>query len=361
MTKTRRVAVIGLGHWYSAYGLARALPEYPAATLVAAASPESQKLDAFTSTFRVPGYLDYRELLEREQVDVVHIATPVSEMADVCIAAAQAGKHMVLGKPMAMTVAEADRMVEAVERAGVTCFPFQAIGRLRIADLVQRIRGGEIGDVKVIHQTCRWSIAEDWYQSGKPGWFADPRFVPGGAFIDEGIYWVDFFRYLTGSEIVQVEGRMANLVHTDIAVEDWGQATFTFANGIIATLEASWTINSPRKSGPSPKQNAVVRLEVVGSRGELMDQSFRSPGRAVLAAGAADWTFERQPEGPGFAPPAPFPLSHLIDCLDQNRPPVASIREARDAFVAAMAAYESARLGKAVTLGSATAIERPDD
>jgi predicted dehydrogenase len=90
MTKTRSVAVIGLGHWYSAYGLARTLPEYPAATLVAAASPESQKLDAFTSTFKIPGYLDYRELLEREHVDIVHIATPVSEMADVCIAAARA-------------------------------------------------------------------------------------------------------------------------------------------------------------------------------------------------------------------------------------------------------------------------------
>ena len=89
MTKTRRVAVIGLGHWYSAYGLARALPEYPAATLVAAASPEPQKLEAYTSTFKVPGYLDYRELLQREDVDIVHIATPVSEMADVAIAAAR--------------------------------------------------------------------------------------------------------------------------------------------------------------------------------------------------------------------------------------------------------------------------------
>ena len=85
------------------------------------------------------------------------------------IAAARAGKHMVLGKPMAMTVAEADRMVEAVESSGVACFPFQAIGRLRIADLVTRIRAGEIGDVRLIHQTCRWSIAEDWYARGRRG------------------------------------------------------------------------------------------------------------------------------------------------------------------------------------------------
>ncbi len=136
--------------------------------------------------------------------------------------------------------------------------------RLRLAETVRRIRHGDIGDLLVLHQTSRWSIAEDAYQSGRPGWFADSRFVPGGAFIDEGIYWIDFFRYLTGSEIVAVEARMANLVHKDIDVEDWGLATFTFANGVVATLEASWTINAPRKSGPSPKQNSVVRFEAVG-------------------------------------------------------------------------------------------------
>ena len=55
--------------------------------------------------------------------------------------------------------------------------------------------------------------------------------------------------------------KVNDLVHTKLDVVDWGMATFTFANGIIATLEASWTINAPRKSGPSPKQNSVVRLE----------------------------------------------------------------------------------------------------
>ncbi len=78
-------------------------------------------------------------------------------------------------------------------------------------------------------------------------------------------------------------GRREDAQHRphDIAVEDWGLATFTFANGVIATLEAAWTINAPRKTGPSPKHNSVVRLEMVGTRGELMEQWFRSrPGRA---------------------------------------------------------------------------------
>jgi predicted dehydrogenase len=221
--------------------------------------------------------------------------------------------------------------------------------RLRAADLKARIDGGAIGDIIVMHQTSRWSIAEDWYRSGTPGWFVDPAHVPGGAFVDEGIYWVDLFMWLSASEVVEVDARMANLVHRDIGVEDWGMATFTFANGIIATLEASWTINSPRRTGPSPKQNAVVRLEIVGRRGEIVDQWFRAPGRAVLEAGASDWVFERQSEEP-FAPPAPFPLTHLIECLEQERLPVATIRDARKSFRVAMAAYQSARERRSVHL-----------
>lgn len=344
-----RVGVLGLGHWYSAYNLARSLPEYPRADLVAAAWHNKTQLDAFTGTFGIQGYSDYDELLEREHIDIVHIASPVSEIADLTIRAAKAGKHIILGKPMAMTVEQADRMVAAVEAAGVTCVPFQGIMRLRFADLKARIDTGEIGDIILLHQASRWSIAEDWYHSGTPGWFVDPEQVPGGAFIDEGIYWMDLFRWLSGSEVVQVEAKTANLVHREILVEDWGMATFTFANGIIATLEASWTINAPRKTGPSPKQNSVVRLEVVGREGEIIDQWFRAPGRAVLSAGADDWVFERHSE-PMAAPSAPFPLNHLIDCLEQGRQPVTSIQEARQTLIVALAAYESAREGRPVRL-----------
>src|SRR5688572_14051546 len=97
MQKTWRVAVIGLGHWYSAYGLARGLAEYPHAQLVGIAAEDPAQLAAFTSTFRVPGYADYRELLAREPVDIVHIAAPVSQIAEIAIDAARAGKHLVLG------------------------------------------------------------------------------------------------------------------------------------------------------------------------------------------------------------------------------------------------------------------------
>jgi predicted dehydrogenase len=349
MARKWRVAILGLGHWYSAYNLARALREYPGAELVAVAWHDGAQLAAFTGAFPVKGYSDYGELLEREEVDLVHLAPPVSEMADCTIRAARAGKHIVLGKPMAMTLEQADRMVEAVEASGVKCVAFQGTKRLQSGDLKTRLDAGEIGDILVMHQTARWSIAEDWYRSGKPGWFVDPKHAPGGAFIDEGIYWIDQLLWLAGSEIIQVEAKMANLVHRDIAVEDWGMATFTFANGIIATLEAGWTINSPRKTGPSPKQNCVLRSEIIGTRGEIIDESLRSPSRAVLAAGAANWVFERS-AAEILSPPSPFPLDHLIDCVENDRQSPASIQEARKSFRVAMAAYESARTGRPVTI-----------
>ena len=349
MARTWRVGVAGLAHWYSAFGLARALPEYPKATLVAAAWHDAAQLSEFQSAFGCDAHPTYGELLSRPDVDIVHIAAPPSEIPDIAVQAAAAGKHLIVGKPMAMTVDAAERMTTAIRESGVTCVAFQGLMRLRDAALKARVDAGEFGELALIHQTSRWSIAEDWYQSGRPGWFADPTKVPGGAFIDEGIYWIDYFRWLSGSDVVSVEARIGNLVHTDIAVEDWGMATFDFASGVRATLEASWTINSPRRTGPSPKQNSVVRLEVVGTRGEYCDQWFRDPGRAWLSAGADNWQFERRAEAP-FSRVTPFPLDHLIDCLESGRPSPANIDEARQSFVVAMAAYQSAREGRAVSL-----------
>lgn len=344
-----RVGIMGLGHWYSAYGISRGLLEYPKAELIACASPDEAKRTEFAATFGIATYSSYSDMLNDVDLDIILIAAPVSEIPACTELAARAGKHIILGKPMAMTLAQADRMVSEVESAGILCVPFQVIGRLGAMGLKQRIQNKEIGDIAIMHQTSRWSIAEDWYQSGKPGWFVDPKHVPGGALIDEGIYAIELFSWLADSEIVKAEARIANLVHKDIDVEDWGMATFTLKNGVIATLEGSWTINAPRKTRPSPKQNAVVRTEVIGTQGEIMTQMFRDPGLAILASGADNWVYERQAEA-FFGPASPGPVAHLIECLEQNKEPISTIHDAHHSFVAALAAYESARRGQPVFL-----------
>ena len=115
---------------------------------------------------------------------------------------------------------------------------------------------------------------------------------------------------------------MANFVHKDVPLEDWGFAIFTFANGVIATLEYAWTINAPTKTGPSPKQNAFRQLQVVGTRGEIVETSLREPSLGVLAAGAAGWDFERRLPEP-YGPTTPAALDHLIACLEAGTETVA--------------------------------------
>lgn len=350
MPRKWRIGILGLGHWYSAYGLARGLAESKRAELVAVACPDPAKVGEFADTFGIKGFASYEELLARAEVDAVHICPPVAEIPGCTIAAARAGKHMVLGKPMAMTIEQADEMVKVVKRSGVKCLPFQAMYRSRSAGLKKRIAEGEIGDIVVMHSVGRWSIAEDWFRSGKAGWFADPKQVPGGAFIDEGIYGVDQLRWLASAPVVEVSAKMGNLVHKDIGVEDWGMATFTYANGVVATLEAGWTINSPKLTGSSPKQNAVNRTEIVGTRGEIVQDSLVGAGLAVLGAGAAGWVFER-PSDEAYTPPGLGAMGQLLDCLDAGTDPVASIEDAREGWVTAMAAYQSAREGRPVRLG----------
>ncbi len=347
MGRKWRVGLLGLGHWYSAYGLVRALREYSRAELVGVAEPDEAHRLEFAGTFGVRAHATFGELIARDDVDIVQIAAPVAEIPACTILSARAGKHIVLGKPMAMNRKQADEMVEAVEAAGVKVVCFQGLFRLGQAWLKRRIDAGEIGDVAVIHDTARWSIAEDWFHSGRPGWFADPAQVPGGAFIDEGIYSIERVRWLAGSEVAQVEARVGNLVHKDIGVEDWGLATLGFESGVVATVEASWTISAPRKSGPSPKANSANRLEVVGTQGEIIVDGLRVPGVAVLGKGAPGWAFERS-AGDHDAPAVPGPLDHLVDCIEQGREPVAPIEEARRSFLVALAAYEAARKGRAV-------------
>ena len=350
MQRKWRVGIVGLGHWYSGYGLARALPEYPKAELVAVAYHDQAKTQEFADTFHVTGYTSYDDLLARQDIDIVHIAPPVVEIPECTIKAAQAGKHIILGKPMAMTVAQADEMIAAVKKAGVKCVPWQGLRRVRNA-LKRQLNEGLIGKIKVMHVTIQQGIAEDWSRSGTPGWFGDPKQVPGGSFIDEGIYSIDQMLFLAGSKVAVVEwAKMANLVHPGLEVEDWMMAAFTFENGIVATLESGWTISVPRLSGPSPKQNAVHRMEIIGTEGQIVNDRLSGSGEAMLTKEHPYWTFAR-PVGAYAVAPNPGALDYLIGCIEENRGPEGDmLQAARDSLAVALAAYEAARKGSPVRL-----------
>jgi len=351
------VGIMGLGHWYWASNLARALTEHPKANLAAVSSPREDILEEFTNLFGVKAYSDYNELLLNEKIDIVLIVPPVANICEYALAAAKAGKHILLGKPMAMNLKEADQIVETIKQTGIKAVPLDALFKMN-RSIKKQIEKGEIGDIVFLGSSCHTGIAEDWYRSGTPGWFVDPHYVPGGALLDEAIYNIQLLRFYANSEVKEVNyARIDNLVHKDINVEDFGIGFLTFENGIIAKIEASWSIVTPQKTKPSPKGNGYNRLEITGNKGEIIVSNIPFNFQAILGKSHPNWTFIRganQPMAEISGPPGfegiNLIINHLIECIEKNIEPIATCADAKKALEVGLAMYKSAREGKPVSL-----------
>jgi predicted dehydrogenase len=234
---------VGLDHWYNAFPTLEGLKQSTDARVVALAHRDAGRAQEIGRRFDVPVVPSYDDVIGRDDVDVVAVFTSTDEVADVSIRALEAGKAVVAIKPLAMNLADADRVVETVRRTGGRYFPNDAARRFLPANIQFKtwIDEGKIGDLLAVHEVFRAGLPRDWPDSTTPGWFADPKRGPGGAFIDHAVYHVDVMRWLFGAEVESVTGMMANVRHNDIPVEDWGHAVLRFTNGRLGTIEDTWS------------------------------------------------------------------------------------------------------------------------
>jgi predicted dehydrogenase len=332
-----RFGFVGLDHWYNAFPTLETLKNTPDAEVVALAHRDARRAREAGERFDVAVAASYDDVIGRDDVDALCVFTSTDEVADLAIRGLEAGKAVVAIKPMAMTLAEADRVVAAVRRTGGRYFPNDAARRFFPANAQFKdwIDEGRIGDLLAVHQVFRAGLPRDWPDSQTPGWFADPARAPGGAFLDHAVYHVDVLRWLFGSEVVSVTGMVANVRHRDIAVEDWGHAVLRFANGGMGTIEDTWT------SGPGAAKEAI---EIVGSRGSLINDT--AVGRMLINGefGLNGWV---------QAPPPPARagfIQHVIRVLDGQEQPVSDAESARTNLAVCLAIYEAARTGDEVAL-----------
>ncbi|HEY8455849.1 MAG TPA: Gfo/Idh/MocA family oxidoreductase [Actinopolymorphaceae bacterium] len=239
-----RVAIVGLDHWYTAIPLARALAGRPDAKLVAIVDADltrAQEVAARVKVAKVTTNAD--EVLADQSVDLIAAFASTDTNPATCIAAAEAGKHILSIKPIARTVEEATRIRDAVRKAGVVFIPAEC--RSRRSALHQRLRqwrdDGRFGEF-LTASFALWSpLPQAWPGATDPGWFADPDRAPGGGWIDHSIYHIDLMRWLFDAHVTSITGRIANLKYPDLPLEDYGHATVDFSNGVVATVEDTWT------------------------------------------------------------------------------------------------------------------------
>jgi predicted dehydrogenase len=333
--ETIRVAVAGAGFWATEMHLP-ALTRLPGVAVTAVAAGTADSAKAAAQKFGVPRWTDdYAELIA-DDVDLVDIVTPNHLHAPIAIAAANAGKHVICIKPLAVSLAEADAMAAAAEANGVRLFyaenvPF--IPALQRTKLI--VDAGAIGEV------FRLKACE-----GIPGphsaWFFDRTKSGGGVMIDMAVHSVAFCRFFAGCEVESVYAEVGTFVHGDrTRAEDTAVLTLRFANGAIGQCEDSWSLAGAMDS----------RFELFGTKGRvLIDNLHRQPIQVVSNVGY-------EPDGArGWSYPFPIPgdiadghsamLTHFLDCLRDGTPSGSEAEDGRVILAVVEAAAASVQSGR---------------
>ncbi len=284
----------------------------------------------------------FEALLRRPDVDAVLLATPHSAHVGQAVAAAEAGKHVYLEKPMALTVAECDAIIAACRAAGVV-LTVNKVSRFRDAPSTSRrlLREGAIGDLRMImarHIHPHFLIAEK-------SWVYDP--AEGSRYLDYGAHANDQLRWYTGSEAKQIAATYASYTGRPPAPQS-AMVQVEMANGVMATVWMSYEVPPP---GLGPSDLFVL----VGSTGIIECDNY---GDVRLGRGDHWETVFTQPKvdyldnyiNPVRLKAFAAQTQDFIDAIAQGRSPVVSGEDARAAIEMVEAADRSAATGETVHL-----------
>ena len=314
------LGVVGMGRHGSRY-VKHLLEGVPGCHLAAVSRRDEAAGRAFAERHGVPFFADWRELVTRPEVEAVVAVTPPGLNREICLAAARAGKPMLIEKPLSLTATEGREMVGAARTAGVALMTAQT---LRFTPVLERLRA-TLPLIGPLEYLCLVMRAE------RPPhhWLDDPAQAGGGVLLEIGIHLLDLIRYLTGEEAVEAAGELLQR-HTT-RVEDLAQVRFRLASGLPCYVEVS------RVSG-----GRVCRVEAVGQAGQLIadvDRSLltRTEGRAIVAA-------ESVPDRPTVV----IVLEAFARSLATGTPVPVSGEDGLCAVAMAEACYRAAREGRPV-------------
>jgi UDP-N-acetylglucosamine 3-dehydrogenase len=271
---------------------------------------------------------DWRAVLERDDVDAVDICSPNALHAEMAIAAAEAGKHVLVEKPIAVTLAEADAMIDACAAAGVV---LMAAHNVRFAApyaaAASAVASGMVGEIVGVRAAFGHAGPQAWAPAST--WFREAGVSGGGALLDLGIHVADLLRSVTGDEVEEVSAFLRRPAPD--AVEEAGQVAFSLRGGGIGTFHASWVAR------PGPDHQLVVH----GTEGSLAIER----GQAVVRP--ADRGEKVVVEPPVGAPD--LFGSFVAACRGEGRPAVTG-EDGRAALAIVAAAYQAAAERRAVAV-----------
>ena len=328
---------------------AKAIEGIRGARIVACHNTYTPRALKFARANRCTAYDRLSDLLADPAVDIVNICTPSGSHQEPAVEAAAAGKHVVVEKPLEITLRRCDAIIEACRKNKVrlcTIFP----SRFHPANkaLKNAIDSGRFGKLTLGDAYTKWWRTQDYYDSG--GWRGTWKLDGGGALMNQAIHSVDLLYSFMG-DVVEVSGATDTLAHRRIEVEDVGVAALRFKNGALGVIEAT-TAAWP---------GMLKKMEIHGTQGTAIVEEDSILQWEFSRARSSDASIRRRfkKTGSGGGASDPAAISHaghreqlrdFIKAVKTNSQPVVDGREGRKSVEIILAIYKSAWTGKRVPL-----------
>lgn len=331
----------------------RALGDVPGArvaALVTRNAISAEKLISETGIAPAPIFTNLADALKHPGVDVVIVTTPSGAHLEPAVAAAIAGKHVVVEKPLEISPERCDRIIDACDKHQVklcTIFP----SRFHDANttLKSAVDAGRFGRLTLGETTCKWWRSQAYYDEG--GWKGTQALDGGGALMNQAIHNVDLLLWMMG-DATHASGFTATLAHERIEVEDTAVACLRFKNGALGVIQATTSVypGLPKTIGIHGdkgtvviEQEDVLRWEFNPETNEDAAVKARFAQKVGASGGSSD------PKAISYQGHA-RQLADFVSAIESNTSPRVDGREGRKAVALICAIYESMRTGKAVAI-----------
>ncbi len=338
--KTFRVALVGCGRISKNHF--EAIDQVEGLDLAAVCDADPERAAQAGAQWNVPHYTSYEKMLKESKADVITIATPSGLHPDQGVEAARAGKHVVMEKPMAISLTGADALVHACDKAGVQLFVVKQNRLNPPVQLLKRaIDKNRFGRIYMASCTVHWARPQEYYDQAP--WRGTWEF-DGGAFMNQASHYVDLIQWVMGP-VESVMAKTATLARR-IETEDSGIAILKFRSGALGMIQVTM-LAYPR--------NLEGSLTILGEKG-----SAKIGGTAVNKI--EHWEFaeddddDRQVEAANTNPPNVYGLGHqgyyrnVLAVLRGEAKPDTDGRAGRKSLELILGIYESAKSGKEVPL-----------
>ncbi len=350
MAKSRGVGFGIIGCGMIANFHARAIGDIRGAHVVGCFDAVPAAAQRFAAAQGCRAYPTLKEMLADDAIDVVTIGTPSGAHLEPAVAAARAGKHVIVEKPLEITLKRCDQIIDACDKAGVKCSAiFPSRFHHASIELKRAVDAGRFGRLTLADAYVKWYRTQAYYDSGalRGTWELDG----GGALMNQAIHSVDLLAWLAG-DVAEITAHTGLLAHERIAVEDTAVATLRFASGALGVIEAS-TAAYP---------GYLKRIELHGSEGSAAmeeedvvawDFAKRARGDAAVHERMA----ARTSTAGGASDPAAIghhghtaQFRDVLAAIRDNRRPGIDGHEGRRSVEIILAIYKAAETGKAIPL-----------